>query len=79
MTKDVYLLIRDLPTIPIRTWYEYYLERGGFEGEAEFEARFYNMLRNEPIIQVTDGVMKQITLKSAYDNFYNYYNEKFGL
>lgn len=80
MTKEVYLLILQQPEIPMEFWFEYYKERGGRIPDLErFENTFSIILWNNSTIQGSDGVLKQVTFKSALNSFYEYYNKKFEL
>jgi len=80
MTEEQYLMVRDLPEIPMEIWYMYYRERGGtMTSFDDFKTAFAAFVWNQATMEGSDGSMKQITLKSAYDNFYRYYNEKFRL
>ncbi len=80
MTKEQFIEVMKMPEIPMSLWFEYYRERGGYIADpVEFERVFTVMLRNEGSVKGADGTLKQITLKSSYDNFYAYYKQKFEL
>ena len=79
MTKDEYLEVIKLPEIPVPIWFEYYRERGGIiEDKSEFEKTFLAAISNEWIVGTASGE-KKITLQSAINNFYSYYNKKFDI
>lgn len=79
MTKEEYLEVCKLPEIPMNRWFEYYRERGGIvEDRDEFERIFATAIANEFIVG-TESNPKKITLQSAINNFYSYYNKKFDI
>lgn len=75
MTKEQYLIIRTMPEIPMDIWFEFYKERGGILQRVDFDNIFSTIIWNNSITIN----MKQVTLSSAINNFYSYYNEKFGV
>lgn len=81
MTEQEYLAVRELSEIPMEAWFDFYKERGGvLDDIAEFEKIFSVAIVNESVIgTVGSPTLKQITLKSALDKFFQYYNQKFGL
>jgi hypothetical protein len=80
MTQEEYLVIRNKKEIPFEVWFEYYRERGGtIEDFKKFEEVFTILLFNAAEVQSSNGQMREVTLKSALENFYAYYNQKFGL
>lgn len=80
MTLDQYLIIREGPEVPMPAWFEFYREKGGvIEDYDIFVKVFTTLIRNESIVKGSDGNSKQITLKTALDRFYGFYNAKFGL
>jgi len=80
MTKEQYLIIIELPELPMTAWFEYYLERGGAIKDFEqFQHVFSVILWNESSMQGPDGVLKQVTFHSALQSFYHYYAKKFDL
>lgn len=78
MTKEEYLKIREQPEIPMPIWFEYYQERGGLLDYEEFVKTFTTFTWNQSVVRSRFG-LKQITLNSALRNFFEYYNQKFGL
>lgn len=79
MTEEEYLVIQKQPEIPMPTWFEFYQERGGVLPYDEFVHYFTTVLRNQSVVRSSSYGLKQITFKSALDNFFNYYNKKFRL
>lgn len=79
MTKDQYINIRNQSEIPLSIWFEYYRERGGIITDiTEFDKLFTKSIIETPIY-ITNGKPRQVTLTTALNNFYKYYNTKFEL
>lgn len=81
MTEQEYLQLREQPEIPMSAWFDFYKEKGGAIYDiVEFEKTFTTLIINQSVIAtVGSPTMKQVTLKSALDKFYQHYNEKFGI
>ena len=80
MTKDEYLLIRDRGEVHLTLFFDFYRERGGkLDNIKDFEKVLVSMISNHSITQSIDGQPKQVSFNSVLNNFYNYYNEKFGV
>jgi hypothetical protein len=78
MTKERFIEVTKMPEVPMDVWFEYYKDRGGVLDFEEFKKVFTTFLWNESIVTVR-GVQKHITLRSALNNFYQYYKTKFNL
>lgn len=79
MTKDTYLKIVEQENIPMEVFFEYYKERGGTLTDLdEFSELFSTAISNQWTVKTSSG-MKKITYTSVLNNFYSYYNNKFGL
>ncbi len=81
MTEQEYLQLREQPEIPMSAWFEFYREKGGILNDiGEFEKVFTTAIVNESVIgTVGSPTLKQVTLKTALNRFYEHYNQKFGL
>ena len=80
MTKETFLKIKDQTDIPMDVWFEYYRDRGGIIQDFDyFNQVFSTLLVNRATVAGSDGRMKEITLQSAYNQFYDYYSKKFNL
>lgn len=81
MTEQEYIELQKQPEIPMSAWFEFYKEKGGtLDNIVKFEEAFTTLLVNQSVIAtVGSPTMKQVTLKSALDRFYEHYNKKFGL
>lgn len=74
MTKKEYIELRNQPEIPLDIWFEYYQERGGTLDKEEF-IQIFSILMTQETVTAT----KVINFHTALNNFYRYYNQKFGL
>lgn len=81
MTEQEYIQLREQPEIPMSAWFEFYREKGGvIDDIVKFEEVFTTLLVNQSVIStVGSPTLKQVTLKSALDKFYQHYNQKFGI
>ena len=80
MTLDQYKTIRDLPEIPMEAFFDYYKERGGTLTDfSKFNEILTTFMWNDSIVTGSGGIPKKVTHHSVLNNFYNYYNQKFGL
>lgn len=80
MTKERFIEIILMPSVPMDAWFEFYRDRGGRIADFDrFEFVFSTILWNESETMGSDGQMKRVTLRSAYENFCDYYKVKFGL
>ncbi len=74
MTKEDYQQLREKPEIPMDRWYEFYIERGGFQiGLEKFTELF-----TDTMLGVTIG-KRFMSLETALRQFYQYYNKKFDI
>lgn len=78
MTEQEYKELRERTEIPMKVWYDYFLERGGSDiGLGSFENYFTKMLLGVAISK--SGKVLYVNLQTALQSFYKHYNEKFGL
>ena len=81
MTKEQFEQLSKKEEIPIDIWYQYFIDKGGQNiGLEKFKNIFLQMIQQgQVIVTGTKGTPKFISLKSALDNFYTFYKEKFAI
>lgn len=80
LTKEEWEHWREMPNIPIDVWFSFYREKGGYLDNIEdFTNIFLTMVNNRMIVEGSDGVMKEISARSAFSKMKEYYDVKFGI
>jgi len=76
MTQQRWESVRALREVPMDVWFEYYQENGGVLQRDQFDRLFPEMLK-AGMIRTTKGLLVSISLNTAINRLYDYYNKKF--
>lgn len=80
LTKEEWEHWREMPNIPIDIWFSFYKEKGGYLDNIEdFTDIFITMINNSMVVEGSDGVMKEVSARSAFNKMKEYYDTKFGI
>lgn len=80
LNKEEWEHWREMPNIPIDIWFSFYKEKGGYLDNIEdFTDIFITMINNRMTVEGSDGVMKEVSARSAFGKMKEYYDTKFGI
>lgn len=78
ITRERWIIVREMEELPADVWHEYYLEKGGsIKGFSPFWQIFVEYVLGLTRVDIAKN--KELSFDSAIRRLHRYYNEKFKL